>query len=118
MNDKLADEIERLLDRRVAPSNFYAEDLWGDEAYRLLRKCQRAALRRSQPEGMVMVPREPSEQMISDGEMRYLEIWYPNESNFVSNPKWRRVVREMFKAMLSAAEASKDKPTVDAHEKM
>jgi hypothetical protein len=54
---------------------------------------------------MVMVPREPTEQMISDGELRYLELCWPEEHNFVSNPKWRRIVSEMYRAMLAAAEA-------------
>lgn len=43
---------------------------------------------------------EPSEEQISAGEMRYLELMYPGVRDFSSNPEFRRVVIAVYKAMI------------------
>ena len=48
-----------------------------------------------------------TEEQLSAGEMRYLELMYPDERNFSANPEFRKVLAEVFRAMLSA---TKEKP--------
>ena len=55
------------------------------------------------PDGMVLVPVNATEQMVSDGEMSYLTQAYPDETNFASNRWWRGALANVYRAMLAAA---------------
>src|SRR6266508_357861 len=64
-------------------------------------------MRERQPSSdQVLVPREPTESMSKAAEKCYLKLQQDNSSRF-----WlRNLVEEIYRAMLSAAEAEKGKP--------
>ena len=66
-------------------------------------KLQAALKAQNVGAGEVVVPREPTEEEISAMEMAYLEIIYPDETDFASHPKCREMCKRMYRAAIDAA---------------
>lgn len=100
---------ERATTRSDAVWNNTPNDTLVCELHNLARQLERelaAALStsaRTEEASGVVVPREPTNDMVFAGEMRYLEQQYPKARDFASNPATRAALREVYKAMLAAA---------------
>ena len=71
-----------------------------------LNLCRSLELRlralRGEREGMMLVPREPTEDQLGGMMLRYLEIMYPDERNYAVTQEQLDMMRSIYKSALAA----------------